>query len=149
MKMSTRLLRLEEMQEYCETRLDCRRKTFAHFFGSGDDNMGFNSCGDMCDNCIRSAGKKIRHFNADAGGKAPAGGGFCPAAQLLSDATGAKKRPIAPLRADTKDSFAEEDDASSFLAEAGVSARLSTELYSRSSGKIGKIQFMKASELKR
>ena len=43
------LCRLEEMQAYCESKGECRRKMFHEKFGYS--GQPFRSCGNMCDNC--------------------------------------------------------------------------------------------------
>ena len=76
------------MQEYCETMMDCRRKTFARYFGSGD--CAFRGCGDMCDNCIRSSGRSVRR---ESSASSPvAASSFRPATQLVKESK--KKRPL-------------------------------------------------------
>jgi hypothetical protein len=99
--------RLEEMQEYCESRLDCRRKTFARHFGSSEVNTAFPPCETMCDNCLRSGARRASAPGAAGHAKRPqqansasGSGGFKPAKQLLqetemSTATATKKsRPV-------------------------------------------------------
>ena len=41
--------RLEEMQEYCESKVECRRKLFHEKFGYS--GQPFKRCSSMCDNC--------------------------------------------------------------------------------------------------
>ena len=66
--------RLEEMQEYCEDLVNCRRKTFSAKFGEVDSSEwmggGFVRCGNMCDNCLCRGGAPRRE---SSGTKAPHG----------------------------------------------------------------------------
>jgi superfamily II DNA helicase RecQ len=56
--------RLEEMQEYCETKGECRRRLFHNRFGSS--GQIFKKCGNMCDNC---RGKEMEGKRGEGGRK--------------------------------------------------------------------------------
>lgn len=150
------------MQEYCEMRLDCRRKTFAHYFGNGGDGS-FSACGNMCDNCIRGSGGKLPTANSDSSTSAygssrrSAGASvFKPAAQLLGE-TKRKVRPVKPQSAQSKvevvELHSDEEDINSYMADAGSVSNYSSNYNSRSiasgDSTLGKLQFMRASQLVR
>lgn len=52
--------RLEEVQEYCENQLSCRRQTFCDKFT--ETHTRLNRCGRMCDNCKHQSGVPRRTF---------------------------------------------------------------------------------------
>jgi hypothetical protein len=52
--------RLEEMHEYCENALSCRRQTFSDKFTETRSRL--NRCGRMCDNCKHQGGAARRTF---------------------------------------------------------------------------------------
>lgn len=160
------------MQEYCENMLECRRKTFARFFGS-DSEQGdsFSACGKMCDNCVRKSGMK-RGPAASAATMAElkpitlSGGGFRPAAQFLRDDKhgNARNSVASSSTADiiTLCSDDDEGDAkiSSFLSNTKVASggnnsgrpllidpSSSSSRYNTNKNSGGKLQFVRASQL--
>eukprot|EP01041_Mallomonas_annulata_P003737 gene3737-7420_t len=56
--------RLEEMQKYCESRKDCRRKIFSDIFGF-NSNITFRNCDTLCDNCLFRNGTPRRNAETE------------------------------------------------------------------------------------
>lgn len=54
------MYRLEEMHDYCENTLSCRRQTFSDKFT--ETRLRLNRCGRMCDNCKHQSGAARRTF---------------------------------------------------------------------------------------
>ena len=139
------------MQQFCETRLECRRKTFARFFGEAGDICP--PCGSMCDNCIRSAAVTSRNTsNRDIAN--------CDSTTHIPSGSSKKKhRPVSDskyVNSSTANVYSDIDiDATSFMVDDGwihTKAQESVDSNNCRQNKstvVGKLQFTKASTLLR
>ena len=130
---------------------ECRRKTFARFFGD-EEHVSFQACKTMCDNCLRNNNRNREEVPS----KNPCVKGgirFQSANQLYKEDDGAekkaKKRPIALVSSNAEYSSLDHHSEVENIGDSIGGASIDSGGIKARKGIGGKLQFMKASELKK